>query len=194
MRGRRQDVQVIVGRIGRAHGVRGEVGIDLRTDEPERRFGPGERLLTETAPARTLTVTTTRWHSGRLLVKFAEVSDRTAAEEFRNVLVLADVPDDERPADPDEFYDRDLVGLAVRTTDGATAGTVGTVGTVGSVVHLPAQDLLEIRRTDGRTVLVPLVTELVPIVELDEGYVVVADRPGLLDPDAAIEAADAEPR
>jgi 16S rRNA processing protein RimM len=172
-------VLVIVGRIGRAHGIRGEVGVELRTDEPERRFAAGARLLTETVPQRTLTVAASRWHGERLLVKFAEIPDRTTAEALRNVLVQADVPDDERPEDPDEFYDRDLVGLAVRTTDGAEAGTVA------AVVHLPAQDVLEVSRPDGRRVLVPLVAELVPAIEPGDGYLVVADRPGLLDPDAA---------
>jgi 16S rRNA processing protein RimM len=173
---------VIVGRIGRAHGIRGEVGVEVRTDEPERRFATGERLFTETEPVRTLTVTQTRWHSGRLLVKFAEVPDRTAAESLGNVVVQAEVPADERPDDPEEFYDRDLIGLAVRTPDGAA------VGEVASVVHLPAQDLLEVRRGDGRTVLVPLVAELVPAIELGpDGHVVVDDRPGLLDPDAAVQ-------
>lgn len=171
-------MRVTVGRIGRAHGIRGEVGVELHTDEPERRFASGERVFTETEPARTLTVTQIRWHGDRLLVKFAEIPDRTAAEQLGKVVVQAEVPDDERPEDPDEFYDRDLIGLAVRTTDGEEAGQVT------SVVHRPAQDLLEIRRPDGRTVLVPLVAELVPSVELGAGHVVVADRPGLLDPDA----------
>lgn len=173
-------MQVIVGRIGRAHGIRGEVGIEVRTDEPDRRFGDGARLVTETTPERVLTIDASRWNGERLLVKFAEVPDRTAAEQLRNVMVLADVPDDERPEDPDEFYDRDLVGLAVRTADGSS------VGEVAAVIHVPGQDLLEVMRPDRRRVLVPLVEELVPTISLDERYLVVAaDRPGLLDPEAA---------
>ena len=170
---------VTVGRIGRAHGIKGEVGIDVRTDEPDRRFADGATVVTDAKVARTLTVASSRWHSGRLLVKFAEVPDRTAAEQLRNLLVQSEVPDDERPEDPEEYYDRDLVGLAVRTTDGAE------VGEVTDVVHLPAQDLLEVRRTAGNTVLVPLVEELVPEIDLPARRVVVADRPGLLDPEAA---------
>ncbi|MGH3465081.1 MAG: ribosome maturation factor RimM [Kribbellaceae bacterium] len=175
-------MQVIVGKIGRAHGIKGEVGIEIRTDEPERRFAVGAALVTETTPARSLTVGTARWHGDRLLVRFTGVEDRTAAEALRNTLLLADVPEDERPEDPDEFYDRDLVGLAVRTADGVEAGTVT------AVVHMPSQDLLEVVRPDGRTVLVPLVAELVPTVDLSSGHLVVADRPGLLDPEAADEA------
>lgn len=172
-------MQVIVGRIGRAHGIRGEVGIDVRTDEPERRFAVGAELTTDSQPPRVLTVADARWHSGRLLVKFSEVPDRTAAEGLRNLVLLSEVAEDERPEDPDEFYDRDLIGLEVRTTDGTVAGKVTTV------IHLPAQDLLEIGRPDGQTALVPLVTDLVPAVEPAEGYLVVADRPGLLDPEGA---------
>lgn len=172
-------MQVIVGRIGRPHGIRGEVGVEVRTDEPDRRFAVGATLLTDTTPARTLTVTSVRWHSGRLLVGLAGVPDRTAAEALRNVVVLSEVDEDEKPEDSDEFYDRDLVGLAVRDESGAE------VGTVAAVVHLPGQDLLEVSRPNDRRVLVPLVAELVPTIDVGAGFLVVADRPGLLDPDAA---------
>ncbi|WP_350274684.1 ribosome maturation factor RimM [Kribbella sp. HUAS MG21] len=177
---------VTVGRIGRAHGIKGEVGVDVRTDEPDRRFADGAVVVTDAKVSRTLTVESSRWHSGRLLVKFAEVPDRTAAEQLRNLYVQSEVADDERPEDPDEYYDRDLIGLSVRTTEGAE------VGEVTDVVHLPAQDLLEIRRTAGNTVLVPLVEELVPEIDLGKQYVVVADRPGLLDPEGA-EVVETEP-
>ncbi|MFI7066605.1 ribosome maturation factor RimM [Kribbella sp. NPDC050124] len=170
---------VTVGRIGRAHGIRGEVGVDVRTDEPDRRFADGATVVTSSKTPRTLTVQTSRWHSGRLLVKFAEVPDRTAAEQLRNLFVQSEVDEDARPEDPDEYYDRDLIGLAVRTADGAEAGEVI------DVVHLPSQDLLEIRRPAGNAVLVPLVGELVPELNVEKGYVVVADRPGLLDPEGA---------
>jgi 16S rRNA processing protein RimM len=172
-------VQVIVGRIGRAHGIKGEVGIEVRTDEPDRRFPVGGTLVTVSRPPRTLTIAGTRWHSGRLLIKFEGVPDRTAAELLRNLEVQAEVAEDERPEDPDEFYDRELIGLKVRTTEGDEAGEVI------DVVHLPSQDLLEVRRPAGNAVLVPLVEELVPSIDLATGYVVVADRPGLLDPEGA---------
>ncbi|WP_134124513.1 ribosome maturation factor RimM [Kribbella kalugense] len=170
---------VTVGRIGRAHGIKGEVGIDVRTDEPDRRFVDGATLVTEAKVSRTLTVESSRWHSGKLLVKFAGVPDRTAAEQLRNLFVQCEIDEDERPEDPDEYYDRDLIGLTVRTADGEEAGEVR------DVVHLPSQDLLEIRRPAGNVVLVPLVEELVPELNLDKRYVVVADRPGLLDPEGA---------
>jgi 16S rRNA processing protein RimM len=135
--------------------------------------------VTDSKVPRTLTVAASRWHSGRLLVKFADVPDRTAAEQLRNLVVLAEVDEDERPEDPDEYYDRELIGLAVRTADGVEAGEVV------DVVHLPSQDLLEIRRPAGNVVLVPLVEQLVPEINVDKQYVVVADRPGLLDPEGA---------
>ncbi|WP_406052866.1 ribosome maturation factor RimM [Kribbella sp. NBC_00889] len=170
---------VTVGRLGRAHGIKGEVGVDVRTDEPDLRFADGATLVTDSKVPRKLTVEASRWHSGRLLVKFAGVADRTGAEQLRNLFVQAEVDEDARPEDPEEYYDRELVGLAVRTSDGAEAGDVI------DVVHLPSQDLLEIRRPAGNAVLVPLVEELVPEINLDKQYVVVADRPGLLDPEGA---------
>jgi 16S rRNA processing protein RimM len=179
-------VLVNVGQIGRAHGIKGEIGMIVRTDDPDLRFADGAKLVTTTNPPRTLTVQSTRWHSGRLLVKFAEAPDRTAAEQLRNLVVQSEVDADERPEDPEEYYDRELIGLAVRTTDGAEAGEVI------DVVHLPSQDLLEIRRTAGNAVLVPLVEELVPEINIDKQYVVVADRPGLLDPEGADVAETSE--
>jgi 16S rRNA processing protein RimM len=171
-----QVVRVVVGRIGRAHGVRGEVAVDVRTDEPERRFAASTRLH---AGDRTLTVSRTRWHSGRLLVTFAEVPDRTAAEGLRGTLLEVDVDPAEQPADDGEFYDRQLIGLEARTI----AGDV--VGTVASVVHHGEQDTLVISRAAGSDVLVPFVTDLVPTVNLADGHLVVADVPGLLDPEQA---------
>ena len=172
-------VLVIVGRIGRAHGIKGEVGIDVRTDEPDRRFADGATVVTDAKVSRTLTIASSRWHSGKLLVKFAESPDRTAAELLRNLELQAEIGEDERPEDPEEYYDRELIGLSVRTTDGVDAGEVI------DVIHLPSQDLLEIRRPAGNAVLVPLVEELVPEIDLDGKYVLVADRPGLLDPEGA---------
>lgn len=170
---------VTVGRIGRAHGIKGEVGIEVRTDEPDRRFADGATVVTDAKVSRTLTIASSRWHSGKLLVKFADVPDRTAAEQLRNLVIQSEIDADERPEDPEEYYDRELIGLAVRTTEGAD------VGEVTDVVHLPSQDLLEIRRTAGNLVLVPMVEELVPEIDIDKRYVVVADRPGLLDPEGA---------
>jgi 16S rRNA processing protein RimM len=168
-------LEVVVGVIGRAHGIRGDVVIDVRTDEPERRFTPGARLRAE-GSGRVFTVAQAREHSSRLLVRFEELADRTAAEQARGAVLLADVDAADLPAEPEEFYDRQLVGLAVRTPDNAE------VGIVEAVLHLPAQDTLEIRTPTG-TRLVPFVSALVPEVNLTGGFLVVADVSGLLDDD-----------
>ncbi len=175
--------QVTVGRIGRPHGVRGEVSIELRTDEPELRFRPGATLDTEsprgTAPVpSTLTVSGRRWHQSRLLLTFDGVGDRDAAEALRDVRLVVRIDPSERPEDPEEFYDHQLVGLAVH--DSATSARVGQVT---EVRHSGAQDLLVVRRDDRREVLVPFVEALVPQVDLARGRLLVLDRPGLLDPE-----------
>jgi 16S rRNA processing protein RimM len=186
--------EVVVGRIGRPHGVKGELSVEPRTDEPERRFTDGAVLVTEAprggAPhgagrPETLTVTATRWHQSRLLVTFAEVTDRNQAEAVRGLILLATVDGTEAPADPEEYYDHQLVGLTVVTTDGVE------VGELAEVVHGSAQDLLSIRAADGRDVLVPFVAQLVPTVDVPGRRIVVEDRPGLLGPVAEDEEGDA---
>lgn len=177
--------EVVVGRIGKPHGIRGEVSVESRTDEPDRRFAVGAVLDTEAPrggaphganrPVR-LTVRGVRWHQGRLLVTFAELADRNAAEAARGLVLVTQVPDDEVPEDPEEFYDHQLVGLRVVTTDGSD------VGEVDSIAHGAAQDLLVVTAADGREILVPFVTALVPEVDLAGRRLVVADRPGLLTP------------
>ncbi|GAB3702969.1 ribosome maturation factor RimM [Mariniluteicoccus flavus] len=164
-------IEVIVGRIGRPHGIRGEVAVEPRTDEPDRRFSPGA-VLREEGGRRTFTVAATRWHSERLLVTFEEYADRTAVEGVRGVLLVAVAAADEVPEADDEFYDRQLVGLTVLTAAGEVAGTVR------GVVHL-AQDLLEVD-TPGGVRLVPFVEALVPEVDLAARTVRLADVDGLL--------------
>lgn len=169
-------VEVMVGIIGRAHGIRGEVAVEPRTDEPERRFAAGQTLRVEDSTA-TFTVRSSRDHSGRLLVVFEELFDRTAAEKVRGTRLVTDVDPDERPEQPEEFYDRQLVGLRALTEDGALIGTVTTV------LHLPLQDMLEIGTPTGPK-LVPFVEALVPVVDLVAGSVTVHDLEGLLtDPE-----------
>ena len=115
-----------------------------------------------------------RDHSGHLLVKFAEIVNRTSAEAVRGTLLIASVEPDELPLEPEEFYDRQLIGLTVTRQDGVE------VGMVGSVLHLPAQDVLEIETASG-TRLVPFVAALVPEVDLNAGRLTVVAVAGLLD-------------
>jgi 16S rRNA processing protein RimM len=165
-------VEVLVGIVGRAHGVRGDVAVEPRTDEPERRFAPGT-VLRDERTGRTLRVATRRDHSGRLLVRFEGAEDRNAAEALRGIRLVVDVPVDEQPEAEGEYFDRQLIGLTVLDADGVEAGRVT------AVVHLPAQDLLEVATSEGAR-LVPFVTALVPVVDLAAGSVQLADVPGLL--------------
>jgi 16S rRNA processing protein RimM len=161
---------VVVGRIGRAHGLKGEVFVEPRTDEPERRFAPGQVLGTG---AGSLTVADSRTHSGRLVVRFEEHADRTAAEAARGTELTCRVDPGEMPGDPDEFYDHQLAGLRVETITG------DAVGELERVEHGAAQDLLVIR-TPEREVLFPFVIALVPEVDVAGGRIVIDDKPGLL--------------
>ncbi|SBT53189.1 ribosome maturation factor RimM [Micromonospora auratinigra] len=176
---------LVVGRIGKPHGIRGEVTVEVRTDEPEARFTPGAVLRTDPGvvpsepgawrvPAE-LTVESARWHQGRLLVVFAGVADRNVAEALRNTLLSVDSGEVAPPEDPEEFHDHQLVGLAVVTPSGERLGEVARID------HAPASDLLVLRRPEGRTALIPFVKAIVPEVDLVGGRVVVDPPGGLLD-------------
>ena len=193
--GKTGHVELVIGRIGRPHGVRGDVTVEVRTDDPDDRFATGRVLATDPAAAGPLTIERARWHSGRMLVRFAGFDHRDAAEELRGVLLVIDSADLPPRGDPDEFYDHELVGLAVVTVDGVK------VGTVTDVRHL-GQDLLVIDRSAGDLgarehpaaqrptappgpgkdgeVLVPFVTALVPEVDVGAGRIVIDPPPGLL--------------
>ena len=161
---------VVVGRIGRAHGLRGEVFVEPRTDEPERRFAPGEKLRTDTG---SLTVATSRTHSGKLVIRFEELDGRNAAEAARGTELTCLVDPTELPEDPEEFYDHQLIGLRVETPEGEV------IGELERVEHGAAQDLLVIR-TPEREVLFPFVSVFVPEVDIAGGRIVVDDQPGIL--------------
>ncbi len=157
--------------MGRAHGLGGDVTIVVRTDEPERRFVPGAVFSTRRGD---LTLVVAKWHGRRLLGKFEGAEDRSAAESLQGSGLWVDVSPDERPDDPEEFYDHQLVGLVAEDEHGAT------LGSVTEVLHLPSQDVLVLRR-DGRDVLIPFVSALVPVVDLAGRRVVIIPQPGLLD-------------
>lgn len=183
---------LVVARVGRPHGLKGEVALELRTDEPAARLAVGARLETEPPDAGPLTVASARQANGRWFVRFAEVADRTAAESLRGVelLTVADSSDDE-----DAWYRHELVGLRVELPDGRV------VGEVVGLEHLPAQDALVIRETPsvecansayrdhgfakGARTLVPLVSAIVPLVDVAGGRVVIDPPGGLLASDAA---------
>jgi 16S rRNA processing protein RimM len=178
-------MQVTVGRIGRAHGVRGDVMVGVRTDEPELRFAPGSRLDTDPVGVGPLTVAGFRWHSGDLLVRFAEISDRDAAAELGGTWLMVDSAVLGALDDPDEFRDGDLVGLSVRTVDGTV------VGTVADVLH-HGQDILVIDPVGAvgpagaagaraEQILIPFVKAIVPEVDVAAGVLVIDPPEGLLN-------------
>jgi 16S rRNA processing protein RimM len=171
-------LRVTVGRIGRPHGIRGDVVVGVRTDEPELRFAKGSRLDTDPVGLGPLTVAGTKWHSGELLVRFEGVSDRDAAAELRGTWLTVDSATIAPPEDPDEFRDADLVGLSVRTVDGTP------VGTVDDVLH-SGQDVLVIKSADGQEIMVPFVKPLVPDVDLPAGVLTINPPAGLLNREEA---------
>ncbi|MGW2107250.1 ribosome maturation factor RimM [Streptomyces sp. NPDC001948] len=175
-------MQLVVARIGRAHGIKGEVTVEVRTDEPELRLGPGAVLATEPAGAGPLTIETGRVHSGRLLLRFEGVRDRTAAEALRNTLLIADVDPAELPEDPEEFYDHQLMDLDVVLADGTE------IGRITEITHLPSQDLFIVERPDGSEVMIPFVEEIVTEIDLAEQRAVITPPPGLIDADQAVIA------
>jgi 16S rRNA processing protein RimM len=174
-------MQLVIGRISRPHGVRGEVIVDVRTDDPGPRFAAGSVIATEPATAGPLSVSRSRWHSGRLLVQFKGFEDRNGADALRGVLLLVDSAELEDVDDPDEFRDHQLIGLTVLTVAGEH------VGTVSDVLHF-GQDLLVVTGGGDRAgaeIMIPFVAALVPVVDLDAGELRVDPPAGLLDPDAA---------
>ncbi|MEV0320604.1 ribosome maturation factor RimM [Streptomyces sp. NPDC050658] len=172
-------MQLVVARIGRAHGIKGEVTVEVRTDEPELRLGPGAVLATDPASTGPLTIETGRVHSGRLLLRFEGVRDRTAAEALRNTILIAEVDPEELPEEEDEFYDHQLMDLDVVTKDGLE------VGRITEISHLPSQDLFIVERPDGSEVMIPFVEEIVTEIDLEEQRAIIDPPPGLIDDRAA---------
>jgi 16S rRNA processing protein RimM len=197
--------QLRVGRLTKAHGLKGAIKLELYTDDPERRFVPGAEFslqVPESSPwhGKHLTLRELRWYNNHPVGFFEGVDDRTAAEALVKAILWVDQPADEE-SEPDAWYDHQLVGLAVMR-DGEK------VGEIVHVDHLPAQDLLVVK-AGGREVMVPFVSAIVPEVDLEAGTVTVTPPPGLFeelpeaqdaDEDAAArtgdaaDASDAEPR
>ncbi|WP_031090299.1 ribosome maturation factor RimM [Streptomyces sp. NRRL WC-3549] len=175
-------MQLVVARIGRAHGIKGEVTVEVRTDEPELRLGPGAVLATAPADKGPLTIESGRVHSGRLLLRFEGVPDRTAAEALRNILLIAEVDPAELPEDEDEFYDHQLIDLDVVLADGTE------IGRITEISHLPSQDLFIVERPDGSEVMIPFVEEIVTGIDLEEQRAVITPPPGLIDESEAVVA------
>ncbi|WP_250001738.1 ribosome maturation factor RimM [Actinoplanes sp. M2I2] len=184
---------LVVGQIGKPHGIRGEVSVVVRTDEPEDRFVPGSVFVTEvprdrrvsTGPAvdsgvrfdvpKQLVLESIRWHQGRGIAQFENIYDRNLAEELRGVFLQVDSDVLTPPDDPDEFHDHQLVGLRVESADGTVHGEVQRIE------HAPSSDLIVLAKTGGGTALIPFVSAIVPAVDLAAGRIVVNLPEGLLD-------------
>jgi 16S rRNA processing protein RimM len=164
---------VVVGRIGRPHGVRGEVTVEVRTDDPDLRFVAGAVLRTDPPGRGPVTISGVHWHSGTLLLRLAGVESRADAEALRNTELLVEVADLPELDDPDAYYDHELVGLTARLTDGSELGTV-------TEIRHEAQDLLVVRAEGGQH-LIPFVAAIVPTVDVAAGFVVVDPPEGLLE-------------
>ncbi len=192
--------QLRVGRLTKAHGLKGAIKLELYTDDPERRFVPGAEFslqVPESSPwhGKHLTLRELRWYNGHPVGFFEGVDDRTSAEALVKAILWVEHVDQEEP-EPDAWYDHQLVGLAV-LRDGEK------IGEVAAVDHLPAQDLL-IVKTGGREVLVPFVAAIVPEVDVEAGTLTVTPPPGLFEEllerdeadaadDAGDDARDADP-
>jgi 16S rRNA processing protein RimM len=178
---------LVVGQIGKPHGIRGEVSVYVRTDEPEERFTAGAVFATEvprdrrenTAPASavppSLVLESVRWHQGRGIAQFDGVHGRDAAELLRGVLLQVDSETLTAPPDPDEFHDHELIGLRVVDRAGAELGTVARID------HAPSSDLIVLDKSGGGTGLIPFVSQMVPTVDVPGGRIVVDLPEGLLD-------------
>ncbi len=175
---------MLVARVGKPHGLRGEVTVQLHTDDPDRRLAVNATLACEPSDRGPLTVATVRVHQGRHLVGFESVTDREGAEVLRNTRLYIPALDssgartrgDDAPSqDVDEYYEDELVGMKVLLLTGETIGTVSALHTRS------AQDLIEIARVNGGTALVPFVAALIPNVDSARREVVIDPPEGLLD-------------
>jgi 16S rRNA processing protein RimM len=172
-------MELVVGRVVKPHGITGELVVDVRTDDPEKRFAPGNRLLLK--PSRgggkphPVDVQSARPHGNRLLVRLTGVVGREAADALRGQLFVVDSEDLPQLDDPDEFYDHELEGLTVRTVDGQE------VGAVAEVLHTAGGELLSVRTPAGREILVPFVGAIVTSVSRADALIQIDPPEGLLD-------------
>jgi 16S rRNA processing protein RimM len=170
-------MDLVVGRVVRAHGVTGEIVVEIRTDDPDTRFAPGTTLRAKPSrggPERDYVVDSAREHSGRLLVRLDGVADRSAADSMRGTLFVVDSVDLPPIEEPDEFYDHQLEGLQVVTTTGTP------VGSVAEVLHTAAGELLSVRSEAGE-ILVPFVSAIVTSVSLTDRTIEIDPPEGLLE-------------
>ena len=169
-------MQLTVARIGRAHGLRGEVALDLRTDVPAERLVVGAVLATAPADLGPLTIAGVRTLHDKWFLTFVEAQDRSASERLRGVELLVDSSASD---EDDAWYPHELAGLRAEHVDGRV------LGTIAGLEHLPAHDMLVLVEESGARTLVPFVRAIVPVVDVAGGRVVLDPPGGLLAADAA---------
>lgn len=157
-------MRLLVGRVGRAHGILGEATIEVRSDDPDRRFAVGEKLQSD--EHGDLIIISGRVHNGILLLGFAGYSDRNQIEKLRNTLLYAEVDINEVREDADDYHVLQLIGCQAFLENGLLFGEVT------DVINLPSQDLLSIK-TPENEVLIPFVHQLVPVVDITAKRLVV---------------------
>jgi len=165
---------MVVGRIGKARGIKGHAFVMPFTDDPEVRFAVGSVLQTEPAAAGPLSIASFSMASGKVVLSFDGVEDRTAIEALRGVQLV--IAREARPPleDPDDFYTSDLIGLAARTVGGAD------LGAVADVIDIAGADYL-VLDVDGAEKLVPFVSAIVPTVDVGGGFVLIDPPDGLFE-------------
>ena len=179
-------MQLTVAIIGAANGLKGDVKLDVRTDDPERRLAVGTTLETDPADMGPVTITARRAYKGTQYVRFAEYADRTGAESLRGVKLVIESDEDE--AEEDAWFSHELKGLEVLDPEGYELGIV-----VG-LEPMPAQDLLVVREPDGIITRVPFVKEIVTEVDLEDNCVIIDAPPGLFSPDELVISEETEGR
>jgi 16S rRNA processing protein RimM len=166
-------MQLQVARIGKPHGIRGEVTVQVLTDAPGDRFVPGTEFVVEPASAGPLTVISARWNKDILLLGFEQIETRNEAETLRGAKLFIET--EELDEDDDEgWYEHELVGLEAR---------VGSrvVGKVAALNTMPVQDLLVVTTPGGEEILIPFVEQIVPEVNIEEGFVLLTPPEGLFE-------------
>jgi 16S rRNA processing protein RimM len=180
-------MQLQVARIGKPHGIRGEVTVQVLTDAPGDRFVPGTEFVVEPASAGPLTVFSARWNKDILLLAFEEIETRNQAETLRGAKLFIETDELEDEDDDEGWYEHELLGFDVRVGD-------KVVGKVSGLNTLPVQDLLVVTTPDGQEILIPFVEQIVPEVSVADKFVLVTPPPGLFEINAedAGEAARSE--
>lgn len=166
-------MQLQVARIGKPHGIRGEVTVQVLTDAPGDRFVPGTEFVVEPASAGPLIVDSARWNKDILLLGFEGIETRNQAETLRGAKLFIET--EELDEDDDEgWYEHELVGLEAR---------VGSqvVGKIAALHTLPVQDLLVVETPDGKEILVPFVEQIVPEVNVVDGFILMTPPDGLFE-------------